>query len=187
VSRDGHGVALIGRILAHLACEGPCSAGDLAKHLSSARATTFDVLRRLEAAGFVDRDAQGLVSPGQASADLGFSWFGIVRGAGVSEALLPALRDDIEATVELVVRRADDETVLARRSAAGPPASKSGLERRVSTLERPVRAGRATGVHLRLSSAKFASAADRKAVGHCLETVAAALSQSFTRTDGDPW
>lgn len=182
MSRETNGVALIGRILSRVASDEHCTAVSLVEELGAARTTTFEVLRRLEAAGFLDRDAQGRVSPGQAGADLGFAIFGIVKGAGVSEALLPVLRDDSDASVELVLRQGRTETVLVRRTAPGSAGKDAGSS---FLMEEPVAAAGVADAFLRLTVRSHRQAPDRSPVRPCLKAVADALSVRFARSGND--
>ena len=176
---------MIGRILTEVASAEPCTAADLARRLGTARTTTFDVLRRLEAAGFIDRDPQGLVSPGLASADLGFAAFGMVGGAGATEALLTVLRDEANASVELVIHQGEATTVLAQRTAAGlaDPDAGHGVP---TALDGTVWTKGDTKVVLRVKPRESAQAAERAAAGRYLEVVAAALSLSFAPKERQP-
>lgn len=168
------GVALIGRILALIASEDAFTAAGLAKELGASRTTVFAVLRGLESAGFVDRDAAGVVAPGPASGALGLACFGIGRAAGAIEALLPVLRDDTDAHVELVVRTDEGETVCAARSPSrGAPSA--APEGRTNPLEAPLGE---TGAILRLQVGPHAGIGEKAAARASLDAVAAALSRS---------
>ena len=183
---DTAGVGMIGRILNEVASGEPCTAADLARQLGTARTTTFDVLRRLEVAGFVDRDPQGLVSPGLASADLGFVGFGMGGGAGVTEALLSVLRDKADCTVELVIHQGEATTVLARRTAAGLADPDAGLGAPAATLEQAVWTKADTKAVLRATPRGSVHTRDRAAVERCLKAVAAALSLALASKEYRP-
>ncbi len=185
MAHDTAGVGMIGRILAEVASAEPCTATVLARRLGTARTTTFDVLRRLEAAGFIDRDPQGLVSPGLASADLGFAAFGMVGGAGATEALLCVLREEADASIELVIHQGEVTTVLAQRTVVGLADPDTGL-RAPAPLDATVWTNADTKAILRVTSRASAQAADRAAVGRCVDMVAAALSLSVTPKEHQP-
>ena len=153
----------------------PSTTADLARRVGAARSTTFAVIRQLEAANLVERDAKGLVWPGQAAAALGYARSGLGRLAGVAEALLPALRDDTDARVELVVREGSGEAILASRAATVGPGAHAGRVGGGPCLEQAVIAGSAVALlrlHLRLQ----AQDTEREAAQLCLHAVAVALA-----------
>jgi DNA-binding IclR family transcriptional regulator len=166
MTKDTNGAALVGRILAVVASEPAQNAAALVVRLGGSRATTFDVLRRLEAAGLIERDARGIISPGPLAAKNGHAVFGLAPLAGAAEALLPALRDDTEAQVELVV--GDERLTLVRRD---PPASVP--DRLGVCIEAPVAATSAL-VRVRLGSG--AAESEKHAARLSANAVAAALS-----------
>ncbi len=182
MSRKSNGVALVGRILGRAASGEPCKAADLARELDAARTTIFSVLHDLEAAGLVDRDARGLVSPGAVSGALGFACFGLGSLAGAVEALLPVLRDETDARAQLVVREAGQDIVLAQRSPAGWAPLGSIEGRGTDILQAELNVER-RGVILRLHLGMHLGALEREAAQVSLDAVASALSRP---ADPDP-
>ncbi len=174
MSVETTGVALVAAVLAHVARGEAVTAADLARRLGTARSTTFAVIGQLEAANLLERDVQGVVWPGQAAAALGYAPSGLGHLAGAVEALLPALRDDTDAPVELVVRRGSQESVLASRPAtagSGTPAGQAAEQ----CLDRPITGGSGNAL-LRLRLQPHAQEAERDAARLCLDAVADALS-----------
>jgi IclR helix-turn-helix domain len=114
---DASGVALLARLLSHLADTSGVTVSDLALALDTPRSTSFDLIRQLEAAGFAERDAAGLVSVGVEASRLGFASVGLARLLGPAEALVAALRDDTDATASLLVRQGGEDQVLLQRRA----------------------------------------------------------------------
>lgn len=178
MSAEGSGVAVLARILATLADGEPSTGAALARRLGTARSTTFDVLRRLEQAGFVERDARGLIAPGPAGARLGFALFGLAAIEAAAEALLPVLRDDTEATAELLVRTAEGEIVLVQRQAAPGGAERGTAE---AVLAMPLAAGRPDAI-LRLRTCRPVSASERDRMNRSLAAVAGALARCLEST-----
>ena len=108
------GVAVLGRILAALASGAPQTAGDIIAGTGVARSSGFDVLRRMERAGLVVRDAKGLLVPGPAAGRFAYSAHGLGGLFGPARPVLDWLRDKTGGSVSLMA----GETVL-QRSAAG--------------------------------------------------------------------
>lgn len=96
------GVAALARMLVRLGSGEELSVAQLAEEEGVARATGFDIVRRLAAAQLVRRGAGGVVSAGSAAAALGFAAFGLVNLQGLAETLLALLHEQTDARVELV-------------------------------------------------------------------------------------
>ena len=175
MSVETTGVALVATILAHMARGEPATAADLARDLGTARSTTFAVICQLEAANLVERDAKGMVRTGQAAAALGYALSGLGRLTGAAEALLPALRDDTDARVELVVRHGPQEAVLVARMATVVTGAHTDLTADFLCLERVVTGGSAAAL-LRLYLRPQSPDPEREAARLCLHAVADSLS-----------
>ncbi|MDB5525012.1 MAG: hypothetical protein JWM58_2775 [Rhizobium sp.] len=106
--QDTSGVAALARILKELGEGEAATVAGLAVKAGVSRTTSFEIIRRLAAAGLVRRDIDGTVASGPAATALGFAAFGIASLAGPAETLLSWLHERSDAFVELVV----SETVL---------------------------------------------------------------------------
>ena len=169
---ESGGVALLARILDAVSQGEDWTVPSLARALGAARTTTYEVVRQLDAAGFLDRSAAGRITPGPAGAALGFAARGLGGLAGAAEALLPVLRDDTDASVDLLCGRDGTPVVLMRRLAPAPPAGESAAQ----VLE--ARIGR-SAAWLRLSLRPAAAPTERRAAQACLKAVADALSRDL--------
>ena len=107
------GVAVLGRILAALASGEPQTAGDVIAGTGVARSSGFDVLRRMERAGLVVRDAKGLLAPGPAAGRFAYSAHGLGGLSGPARPVLDWLRDETGGSACLMA----GATVLHRSSA----------------------------------------------------------------------
>ncbi len=176
MSRNANSVALVGRILAHIAAEPPCTATEIAVRLGAARTTTFEVLRRLESAGLVERDSLGLVGPGAAAASLGFAALGLTPIAGAAEALVSALHDTTGLDAQLVVRHGGADCVLVRRGANERPME--DVSAGAAIEEAPLQQSPVEAL-LRVKLSGAAPADERERVRRPLRAVAAALDACF--------
>jgi hypothetical protein len=107
------GVAVLGRILAALASGQPQTAGDVIAGTGVARSSGFDVLRRMEQAGLVVRDAKGLLAPGPAAGRFAYSAHGLGGLFGPARPVLDWLRDETGGSASLMA----GESVLHRAAA----------------------------------------------------------------------
>ncbi|MDB5529373.1 MAG: hypothetical protein JWR51_2476 [Devosia sp.] len=98
------GVAALARILVRLGQGETVSVAQLAEQEGVARATGFDIVRRLAAAQLVRRGPGGMVSRGNAATALGFAAFGLVNLQGVAETLLALLHEQTDARLELLAQ-----------------------------------------------------------------------------------
>jgi DNA-binding IclR family transcriptional regulator len=179
MSRKASGAALIAQILAHFASEPPCNASALATRLGASRTTMFQAIARLEAAGFVERDARGIISPGPLSAKLGYATFGLARIASAVEALLPALRDDTEARAEFVVNAEGAPIVLAQRSPVGSPADAPGAKIIEARIASPVSA--VVRLWLRAAAGERETSAARRSAQAVVDAISQKLDSPESR------
>lgn len=110
------GVGVLARLIKRLGDGSQMTAAAFAAEEGFARSTVFDISRRMEAAGLVQRDLNGALSAGPALVKLSLAEYGLAPLSGPAEALLQQLRDETQATVRLW---ADERTILrfaARRA-----------------------------------------------------------------------
>jgi hypothetical protein len=129
--RDTTGVHGVARILARLSDGTARTVADVAREEGLARATAFDLVRRLQEARLVAREPTGKLVAGSASIALGFSRFGLARLHGPAEALLSWLRDHCDATATLSCADRGERVTLAAFPANWP---KSAPTDRTTTL-----------------------------------------------------
>jgi hypothetical protein len=129
------GVSGVARILSRLSDGAPRTVTELAEETGLARATAFDIVRRLQNAQIVAREATGKIIPGPAAIALSFSRFSLKRLHGPAEALLRWLRDHCDATAALTCM-ADGERMPLASFAANWAGSTSGG--RPQTLSYPI-------------------------------------------------
>ena len=103
------GVGMLARLINRLAGTETMTAAGFATREGYARSTVFDVTRRMEAAGILQRDLAGTLMPGPELVRLSLADHGVAALHGPAEALLTQLRDETHATARLV---AADGTVL---------------------------------------------------------------------------
>ncbi|MBN8997876.1 MAG: MarR family transcriptional regulator [Rhizobiales bacterium] len=172
---ENAGVVAVARLLARLAGQPGATLAALAAELEIARSTAFAVADELEAADFIERDARGIVSPGAAAARLGLARFGFGMLAAPAGALLPVLRDDTDASAQMVVAAPDGEAIAFERRAAWD----GGADDAMRTIEAPVaRSARGHECRLRLRLRPNATEAEIRSASACLQRVAAALGQA---------
>jgi DNA-binding IclR family transcriptional regulator len=154
---------MLGRILMRIAALPPVSAAALAREERLPRSSVFDVVARLEAAGFVERDG-GLLRPGREALRLAYGAEGLAPLCGPAEALLTVLREDTGGSAWLSGPTRDLIRVPARWDAAGAPA----------TFTAPVRDGHgATRGTVALALRPGASRLERLAAEQALARIAA--------------
>lgn len=168
------GVALIADLLAHLAAGGGANAAGFARKAGAARSTAYQAIERLEQAGLVERDARGNLAPGARAARLGLASLGLASLASAAEALLPALRNDADATVSLVSIAEGTEIVLMRRAANWDTREGAGKELETAVVEK---------ARLRLRLRPRASEAERRDAKLCLECTAQALRRAIAQAE----
>lgn len=176
------GVVAVARMLARLAEERPQTVAELASALGLSRSTAFAVAAELDAAGLVERDAGGVLSPGPAAARLALARFGFGAMAEASESLVSALRDDTDASVALLLCDGESTVIAAQRRA--PWDQEGGRAPRQITAD----IGRSASGHtatLRLSLRPNASETEVRSAGACLDRVAAALAASLDGASHD--
>ena len=101
------GVEVMVRVLERLA-EGPAvKVAELAEMEDMARSSLFDIVRRLESAGFVERRSGGQLAPGPQVVALAFARAGLPSLQGPAEALLRLLRDETGGTATLIAGNAE--------------------------------------------------------------------------------
>ncbi|HLH50578.1 MAG TPA: helix-turn-helix domain-containing protein [Roseiarcus sp.] len=164
------GVALIGDLLAHLAAGGDANAASFAKQVGAARSTAYQAIEKLERAGFVERDARGSLAPGANAARLGLASLRLAALLSAAEALLPALRNDADATASLVSVAKGTEIVLMRRAASWDAREGAGKELEAAIAET---------ARLRLRLRPRANEAERRAAKFSLEQTAEALRRAL--------
>lgn len=175
------GVAAVARMLARLAEDRPRTVAELASALGLSRSTAFAVAAELGAAGLIERDAGGVLSPGPAAARLALARYGFGAMAEACESLIPALRDDTDASVALLLSDGETTTVAAQRRA--PWYQEGGRRPRQITAEIGRSASGRTAT-LRLSLRPNASETEVRSAGACLDRVTAALAASLRRDPG---
>ena len=107
------GVTVLGQVLANIAETPGFTAAELAASEDLPRSSVFDIVRRLDDAGFLARGEGGRLAPGPEAIRLGFAAYGLQPLCGPAEALLRLLRDQADATAALMV----GDTVLLRLAA----------------------------------------------------------------------
>lgn len=103
------GVGMLARLINRLGSGEAATAAGFAAQEGFARSTVFDVTRRTEDAGLLQRDPGGTLQPGPELVRLALAAHGLAALHGPAEALLTQLRDETHATARLV---AADGTVL---------------------------------------------------------------------------
>jgi hypothetical protein len=166
---ESAGVALIADLLARLAGDS-FNAATFARQTGAARSSVYDAVARLEIAGFLERDSQGGLTPGVNAARLGLASLRLAALAPAAEALLPALRDETDATVSLVSIADGAEVPLMRRIASWDRESAAGRE---------MEANIAAAVSLRIRLRPRISETERRFARACLERVATALRDAL--------
>ncbi len=120
------GVRGVARILSRLSDGVPRTVTELAEETGLARATAFDLVRRLQNAQIVAREASGRIVPGPAVIALSFGRFGLTRLHGPAEALLRWLRDHCNATSALTCLADGERLTLASFAADWARSTLSG-------------------------------------------------------------
>ena len=103
------GVGVLARLLRRLGEGSATTVAEFAATEGFARSTVFDVSRRMEAAGLLQRDLDGRLFAGPAAVRLALAEHGLAGLHGPGEALLAQLRDETLSSARLV---ADDDIVL---------------------------------------------------------------------------
>lgn len=105
------GVGVLARLLKRLGEGGVTTVAEFATAEGYARSTVFDVSRRMEAAGLLQRDPSGGLFAGPTAVKLALGEFGLGALHGPAETLLAQLRDETQGTAQLVTD--EDTSVLA--------------------------------------------------------------------------
>jgi len=129
--RDTTGVNGVAQILSCLSDGAPRRTIELARETGLARSTAFDLVRRLQEARLVRREATGKLIAGPSAVALGFARFGLAQLHGPAEALLGWLRDHCDATATLSCADRGERVTLASSLASRP---KSAATDRSATL-----------------------------------------------------
>ena len=170
------GVETLGLLLNALALGESETVAGLARPLGVPRASLFDLAARLERAELIERDAAGRVLPGAACGRIGFAAFGLTRLYPLAEALLPALRDDTDATARLSAVGDGGERLLMQRRAPWDIGQETvRLERAIVLSDGPAIAV------LRLNLRPRAEAAERSSAAACLDRVARRFEAALQR------
>jgi DNA-binding IclR family transcriptional regulator len=103
------GVGVLARLINRLSSGDAMTAAGFAAREGFARSTVFDVTRRMEDAGLLQRDPGGTLMLGPTLVRLALAEHGLAALHGPAEALLTQLRDETHATALLI---AADGTVL---------------------------------------------------------------------------
>ena len=185
MSRSTGGVALLGRLLRTLA-DGPArTVAELARATKTPRSSVFACVRTMEREGLVERDGFRRVLPGAEAARLGLSMFGIGRLQRAAAPLLAVLRDDTNASVDLVaISSAGEEVVLRRRAGWDTRTAivSTALQDRPQARIQEFPDGRKVVLRLRIHPAIRKDG--MKPVLDCLEKVAAALRRELRSDAG---
>jgi DNA-binding IclR family transcriptional regulator len=116
------GVATLGRVLMRVAAWPPITVAALAREENLPRSSVFDVVARLEAAGFVEREG-GLLRPGREALRLAYGAEGLAPLCGPAEALLTVLREETDGSARLSGPTRELIRVPARWDKSGAPAT----------------------------------------------------------------
>jgi hypothetical protein len=95
------GVAALATLLRRLAEDGNLRVAAFAAEEGIARATAFDVARRLREQGFAASDHVGGLVPGPAALTLAWARFGLAPLSGPAEAVMRWLAERIDGEIEL--------------------------------------------------------------------------------------
>ncbi len=177
------GVAAVAQILVALADGRPQTVAELAGTAGLSRSTAFAVAAELDAAGLIERDADGVLAPGPTAARLALAPFGLGAMAAACESLIPVLRDDTDASVALLLTDGENARVVTERRA--PWDREGGRAPRHIAAE----VGRTAEGHaatLRLSLRPNAGEAEVRSATACLDRVAAALAATLRFGGDDP-
>ncbi len=132
--QDTAGVSALALILQRLSDGRETRVAALIDDEGLARSTTFDVIRRLRAAGFVSSAPGGKIRAGAKLVALGYSRFGLAALHGPGEAVARWLRDHCDATVRLSCANGDGRLTLA----LFPGAKKTCAPEPTHTLSLPI-------------------------------------------------
>jgi DNA-binding IclR family transcriptional regulator len=166
----------IGRLLQSIALGEDETVAALAHRSGEPRSTLFALIGRLSFAQFVERDAAGRLRAGSACGQLGFAAVGLAPIYSIAEALLPALRDDTDATVVLSAGDDDEQIMLMQRRAPWHLAPFDPEEAMSLDIRAP---SRGTIARLALQLRPRAGIAEREAAMGCLACVAAVMTSAL--------
>lgn len=110
------GVVALARMLKELGAAST-TVNDFAATEGIARSTAFDIAERLETAGLLVRDADGLMGPGPEILALAFARYGLARLQGPAVPLLIWLRNETGGAASLAVERGAESFTLLRMGA----------------------------------------------------------------------
>ena len=165
------GVGVLARLINRLGSGDAMTAASFAAREGFARSTVFDVTRRMEDAGLLQRDLSGTLMPGPELVRLALAEHGLAALCGPAEALLTQLRDETHATARLL---AADGTVLLTLTA------RRG-DREGTTLDMPVGDVARLTLQLRPNTGR----AEREDAQARLARVALTLSDHLNKEDAD--
>jgi DNA-binding IclR family transcriptional regulator len=165
------GVGVLARLINRLGSGEPMTAAGFATREGFARSTVFDVTRRMEDAGLLQRDLGGTLMPGPALMRLALAEHGLATLHGPAEALLTQLRDETHATARLV---AADGTVLLTLTARSGDSEGAMLEAAVGG-----------GARLTLQLRPNTGRAERDDAQARLARVALTLTDHLSKEDAD--
>jgi DNA-binding IclR family transcriptional regulator len=172
------GVAAVAKLLARAAETPGRTVAALAGELGLRRSTAFSVAALLGASGLLERDADGGLHPGPIAMRLLLARYGFGSMATEAETLLPVLRDNIDASVSLLVYDKERAFLAVHRRASWDAGSENVSKR----IEVPV--GRSTsGFAARLSFVlrPNASETEARSAAACAARVAATLADALER------
>ena len=167
------GVTALARILVRLSDGSALTVAALSAEEGLARSTSFDIVGRMEAAQLLSRGPHGVLAPGSAAIDFGFSALGLAHFHGPMQAILIWLRDETDAIATLTTITGATEIELASIPA---PWHKAGADL-VDPLERRIATHRADVVlRLSLASRPGATRGERAVATSCFEHAAQSLA-----------
>lgn len=181
MQRSTSGVALLGRLLKELTESPARTAAALARALDAPRSSVFACVRLMELENFVERDGFHRVLPGAEAARLGFAFHGIGRLQRSAAPLLTALRDDTNASVDLIVASQAAANPIVRRRArwdSGRSAGSGPIGN--PSIEIQIQAGcEGRRVLLQVRVHQGTTKEELRAVQTCVERAAEALRREF--------
>ena len=156
------GVGVLARLISRLGNGEPMTAAGFATREGFARSTVFDVTRRMEDAGLLQRDPGGVLMPGPELVRLALAEHGLAALHGPAEALLTQLRDETHATARLIAadgtvlmtltaRRGDNEGMMLEAPVGAVARLTLRLRPNTSRVEREDAQGRLTRVAFTLT------------------------------------
>lgn len=102
MSKESAGITAFSRIFSRIAQGDVENVASLIEGEGIVRSTAFDVVKRMEAAGLVNRQADGRLAPGSAAGEFAYAGFRLAPLFGPAQTLLSWLREKTNASVALL-------------------------------------------------------------------------------------